>query len=202
MDDNGKILAEALSWTKAGRKTALATVVSSWGSSPRAAGSRLAVDGDGHFIGSVSGGCVEGEVLARAEEVLASGRPALLEFGVSDERAWSVGLACGGAIRVFVERVADLAFFDSIAEGLAQGEATVSLVDLASGARATPDAWAFDAQATTGHPNRAGWRPRRSGRDGAGTFLSRILAPAVAAVHRRRRAYRASPCADRRRCGL
>lgn len=148
MDDTGKILAEALAWTKAGRKTALATVVSSWGSSPRAAGSRLAVDGDGHFIGSVSGGCVEGEVLARAEEVLASGRPALLQFGVSDERAWSVGLACGGAIRVFVEPVSDLAFFDSIANGLARGEPSVSLVDLASGARTRPDARAFDAQAT------------------------------------------------------
>jgi xanthine dehydrogenase accessory factor len=146
MDDNGKILAEALAWTKAGRKAALATVVSSWGSSPRAAGSRLAVDGDGHFIGSVSGGCVEGEVLASAEDVLASGRPALLEFGVSDEKAWSVGLACGGAIRIFVEPVSDLAFFDSIAEGLARGEATVSLVDLASGARTRAGAAAFDAE--------------------------------------------------------
>lgn len=146
MDDNGKILAEALAWTKAGRRTALATVVSSWGSSPRGAGSRLAVDADGHFIGSVSGGCVEGEVLASAEEVLASGRPALLEFGVSDERAWSVGLACGGAIRVFVEQVSDLAFFDSIADGLARGEPSVSLVDLASGARTRPDAPAFDAE--------------------------------------------------------
>ena len=202
MDDNGKILAEALAWTKAGRKAALATVVSSWGSSPRAAGSRLAVDGDGHFIGSVSGGCVEGEVLASAEDVLASGRPALLEFGVSDEKAWSVGLACGGAIRIFVEQVSDLAFFDSIAEGLAGGEETVSLVDLASGARTRPGAAAFDAETVRGDPDRAGGRARRADRDGSGTFLPRILAAAVAALHHRRRAYRASPRADRRRRGL
>ena len=111
MNDNVKILSEAIAWRRSGRGVALATVVSTWGSSPRAVGSRLAVDDAGHFIGSVSGGCVEGEVLVAATEAMETGRPALLEFGVSDEKAWSVGLSCGGAIKVLVETIADRRIF-------------------------------------------------------------------------------------------
>jgi len=99
------VLATAADWQRAGKRVALATVVATWGSSPRPAGSQLAVDADGRFVGSVSGGCVEGAVIEEALAVLGDGRPRLLEFGVSDDDAWQVGLACGGRIQVFVERI-------------------------------------------------------------------------------------------------
>ena len=92
-------------WRAAGKGVALATVVRTWGSSPRAEGSHLAVEQGGGFIGSVSGGCVEGAVIAEAMTVIADGKPKLLDFGVSDEQAWDVGLACGGKVQVYVERV-------------------------------------------------------------------------------------------------
>ncbi|MCC7312615.1 MAG: hypothetical protein IT510_15370 [Sulfuritalea sp.] len=104
-NDADSILATLQGWRAAGKAAALATVVSTWGSSPRPEGSHLAVDADGHFVGSVSGGCIEGAVIDAAAEVMASGRPQLLEFGVSDEQAWQVGLACGGRVQVFVEPV-------------------------------------------------------------------------------------------------
>ncbi len=92
-------------WMKAGREVAVATVVSTWGSAPRPSGSHLVIDEDGNFEGSVSGGCVEGAVVSEAMEVLQSGEPKMLEFGVADETAWEVGLSCGGNIRVYVERI-------------------------------------------------------------------------------------------------
>lgn len=99
-------LFEALAgWRAQGRGVALATVVRTWGSSPRAEGSHLAVEEGGGFVGSVSGGCVEGAVIAEALEVIAHGTPKLLEFGVSDQQAWDVGLACGGKVQVYVERI-------------------------------------------------------------------------------------------------
>ena len=98
-------LSVAASWAREGRGVALATVVQTWGSAPRPAGSHLAIDADGAFEGSVSGGCVEGAVVAEAADVIATGRPRLLEFGVADETAWRVGLSCGGRIKVFVEKV-------------------------------------------------------------------------------------------------
>lgn len=101
----GDPLGYARRWNREGRGVAIATVVSTWGSSPCPPGSQLAVDAAGHFEGSVSGGCVEGVVIERAGSVIESGEPVLLEFGVADEDAWAVGLACGGRIRVFVERV-------------------------------------------------------------------------------------------------
>jgi xanthine/CO dehydrogenase XdhC/CoxF family maturation factor len=99
------ILKEAANWLKAGKKVALATVVSSWGSSPRPPGSQLAVSEDSSFVGSVSGGCIEGAVVTEALEVMKSGEPKILEYGVTDELAWEVGLACGGQVKVFVEAV-------------------------------------------------------------------------------------------------
>jgi|TARA_R100000005_G_scaffold96662_2_gene85689 xanthine/CO dehydrogenase XdhC/CoxF family maturation factor len=93
-------------WAAAGRKAALATVVSTWGSSPRPVGSHMVVNDQGEFLGSVSGGCIEGAVVAEALEVMAAGEHRVLEFGVSDEEAWGVGLSCGGAIRIFLEVVA------------------------------------------------------------------------------------------------
>lgn len=99
------ILKSAAAWRESGKKVALATVISTWGSSPRPVGSQLAVDESGNMIGSVSGGCIEGAVVHEARQAMASGKPKLLEFGVTDEMAWEVGLACGGTVRVFVERL-------------------------------------------------------------------------------------------------
>ncbi len=93
----------AARWRAEGRKVALATVVDTWGSAPRPVGSHLVIDGDGAFEGSVSGGCVEGAVVAEAVEIAAGAPAKLLEFGVADETAWEVGLSCGGTIRIYVE---------------------------------------------------------------------------------------------------
>lgn len=99
------ILQAAEDWRREGRDVALATVVETWGSAPRPIGSHLVIDAEGNFLGSVSGGCVEGAVVTEALDVIGSGRPKVLEFGVADETAWQVGLSCGGTIRVLVEKV-------------------------------------------------------------------------------------------------
>ena len=99
------ILSQAEAWKSAGKGVAIATVIETWGSAPRPVGSHLIIDEDGNFLGSVSGGCVEGAVVAEAADVIADGKPRTIEFGVADETAWRVGLSCGGRIRVFVERV-------------------------------------------------------------------------------------------------
>jgi xanthine/CO dehydrogenase XdhC/CoxF family maturation factor len=92
-------------WQARGDRIVLATVVQTWGSSPRAPGAKMAVNQKGEMAGSVSGGCVEGAVVEEAMAVLKTGRPKLLHYGVADETAWEVGLACGGTIEVFVERL-------------------------------------------------------------------------------------------------
>lgn|SRR5512143_1911514 len=99
------VLTTAAQWIEAGRKVALGTVIRTWGSAPRQAGSQIAVRDDGAFVGSVSGGCIEGAVIEAAQASMQDQRVRTLEFGVSDETAWSVGLACGGHIEVFVEPV-------------------------------------------------------------------------------------------------
>ena len=99
------VLRTAEIWKEEGRDVALATVVETWGSAPRPVGSHLVIDSVGRFEGSVSGGCVEGAVINEAADVIESGEPRLLEFGVADETAWQVGLSCGGKIRVYVEKV-------------------------------------------------------------------------------------------------
>jgi LAO/AO transport system kinase len=103
--ESDPIFRQIRQWRDQGVGVALATVVRTWGSSPRPAGSHLAVDSSGRFTGSVSGGCVEGAVVQEALAVIRDGRPRRLQFGVSDEQAWEVGLACGGRVEVFVERV-------------------------------------------------------------------------------------------------
>ena len=103
--DSEDVLGQACAWKDAGRGVALATVVTTWGSSPRPVGSQLAVDQDGGFIGSVSGGCIEGAVIQEAVETIKDGEPRLLDFGVTNDQAWEVGLACGGKVQVFVERL-------------------------------------------------------------------------------------------------
>ena len=102
---NAPILEQTLAWLDEGRKVALATVIETWGSAPQPVGSQLLIDAEGNFEGSVSGGCVEGAVILEAADVIASGEPSVMEFGVADETAWQVGLACGGRIRIFVEPV-------------------------------------------------------------------------------------------------
>lgn len=99
------ILATAETWARAGRKVALATVTETWGSAPRPVGSQLVIDHEGNFLGSVSGGCVEGAVVTEALDVIETGKPRVLQFGVADETAWRVGLSCGGRIAVYVEQV-------------------------------------------------------------------------------------------------
>ena len=94
------VLKAAEQWRREGRGVAIATVVQTWGSAPRPVGSHLVIDDQQNFLGSVSGGCVEGEVIANAGEVIESGKPRLLEFGVANETAWRVGLSCGGNIRI------------------------------------------------------------------------------------------------------
>jgi len=99
------ILKAAASWRREGRGVALATVIETWGSAPRPVGAKFAVSEHGAMCGSVSGGCVEGAVVTEALDVIESGAPKTLEFGVADETAWQVGLSCGGTIRVYVEKV-------------------------------------------------------------------------------------------------
>ena len=99
------VLAQAYAWLKDGKAVALATVISTWGSSPRPTGSQMAIDGRGSMVGSVSGGCIEGAVVTEALGVIADGKPKLLDFGVTNEMAWEVGLACGGKLEIYIERV-------------------------------------------------------------------------------------------------
>jgi len=105
-DDADTILDTAARWRVEGRRVALATVVRTWGSSPRPVGSQLAADDAGTFVGSVSGGCVESAVIAEARAILKGAPARLLGFGVSDEQAWEVGLACGGKVEIFVQSIA------------------------------------------------------------------------------------------------
>ncbi len=105
LSTDNDILKAAEDWRRQGRQVALATVVETWGSAPRPVGANQVIDGEGNFLGSVSGGCVEGAVVTEALDVIDSGKPKMLEFGVADETAWKVGLSCGGTIRVLVEKV-------------------------------------------------------------------------------------------------
>ncbi|MGE0753012.1 MAG: XdhC family protein [Variibacter sp.] len=100
-----EILKTAENWRRDGKGVALATVVETWGSAPRPVGSNLVIDEEGNFLGSVSGGCVEGAVVTEAMDVIEDGKPRMLEFGVADDTAWKVGLSCGGTIRVYVEKL-------------------------------------------------------------------------------------------------
>lgn len=127
----------ALAWFRKGRGAALATVVETWGSAPRRVGAQLVIGGDGRIEGSVSGGCVEGAVIVEALEAMQVGEARLLEFGVSDEDAFAVGLACGGTIRVLVEPVGAVLPEPMLAELVA--------------ARARREALAYEVNVETGH---------------------------------------------------
>jgi xanthine dehydrogenase accessory factor len=132
------IVAKALDWQRMGRRLALATVIQTWGSAPQPVGSLLLIDSDGNFMGSVSGGCVEAEVIAEAADVIASGEPKTLEFGVEDKTAWSVGLACGGAIRIHVGSLVDGEageMLQTLAEDIEARRPVALLTNLATGER-------------------------------------------------------------------
>ncbi|WP_170339421.1 XdhC family protein [Ruegeria arenilitoris] len=127
----------ALAWFREGRGAVLATVVETWGSAPRRVGAQLVISGDGRIEGSVSGGCVEGAVIVEALEAIEEGEARLLEFGVSDEDAFAVGLACGGTIRVLVEPVGSVLPEPMLAELVA--------------ARARREPVAYEVNVETGH---------------------------------------------------
>lgn len=136
----------ALDWHRAGRKVAIATVVETWGSAPRPVGSLLVIGGDGAMEGSVSGGCVEGAVIVEALEALEDGKPRLLEYGVSDDEAFAVGLACGGRIRILVEPVGGAMPVSILEELVAAAEAKQPIayvVDLENDMRRTTNASEF-----------------------------------------------------------
>lgn len=129
------ILEDVTRWTEQGKAIALATVVQTWGSSPRQEGAKMAISEGGEIAGSVSGGCVESAVAETGLQVLKSGLPQLVHFGVADETAWSVGLACGGSLDVFVERL-DPEQFNFLRELLINEEPAAS-VTVVSGPEAT-----------------------------------------------------------------
>ncbi|WP_188054046.1 XdhC family protein [Sphingosinithalassobacter sp. CS137] len=145
MAENDSVLAAARDW--AGAPMALATVVSTWGSAPRPRGSHLLVHADGRFEGSVSGGCVEGDILQTAAEVIAGAPAVVKRYGVADADAWEVGLPCGGEIAVLVQPVSPTGFppalFDDIARARAAGQAFEVATDLASGRSAAGSEGAF-----------------------------------------------------------
>jgi len=127
-------LQTALTWTEAGRSIALATVVSTWGSGPRRPGSVMVVAAEGDFAGSVSGGCVETAVVEAAQAAIESGTPELLEFGVSNDLAWEVGLACGGSVSVWVHPTPSPALLHTMVVAMGRGGGGVMYVDLDGGA--------------------------------------------------------------------
>ena len=135
MNDQDAVLAEALDWARRGRGVALATVVATSGSAPRPVGARLAVDSDGRFAGSVSSGCVEGEILATAEEAIVSGRHVLRQFGADPEGIWSVALTCGGTIGILVERLAQIDELQALLDQARAGREAATLLALDDGRR-------------------------------------------------------------------
>ncbi|WP_371036907.1 XdhC family protein [Rhodosalinus sp. FB01] len=179
MDRFDHIPETALAWHREGRGAALATVVETWGSAPRRVGAQLVVSGEGAIEGSVSGGCVEGAVVAEALEAIEEGQARLLEFGVSDADAFAVGLACGGTIRVLVEpvgRVLPEAMLTELVDHRAARRPVAYVVDLEGGTRRLT---------TEGFAER--FRMDRSGVEDARTFVAIHNPPlrlvVVGAVH-------------------
>lgn len=184
-----RIAETALGWHRGGQGAALATVVQTWGSAPRPAGSQLAISGAGQIMGSVSGGCVEGAVVTEAQEAIGDGMPRLLTFGVSDDQAFAVGLACGGTIRVLVEPIGAAPhalpepMLADLVDARAQRRAIAYLVHL--------DTWARRLSAGPGDPLAdailSRLRADRSGPEPDGWFIAAHNPPlrmaVVGAVH-------------------
>lgn len=188
-----EILTAANHWLSAGDAVALATVTATWGSSPRPVGSLLAVNAKGDFVGSVSGGCVEGAVIATAADVMQSGQPQQLEFGVSDEQAWDVGLACGGTVKVYLEKLQQGAIAPLLA-AIGERQAMARLMRLETGEAALypmgQDPAAGELGAVYGQAAQQALADNRSGLiqiDGHSAFV-RVFTPAprmiiIGAVH-------------------
>lgn len=149
-DDLDRVLTSARDWRAAGHGVALATVIETWGSAPRRTGSHLAVRDDGLFEGSVSGGCVEGDVITEAIDLIVTGGSKRLDYGVADAAAWEVGLACGGKISVFVQAVADERFPPELIERLLDARASGVAVTLATDLMSGTTAEKADASDTAG----------------------------------------------------
>ncbi len=146
MTDDDAVLVQARAWLKEGKGVALATVIGTWGSSPRPPGSLLAVNAEHDFVGSVSGGCIEGAVITEAVAAIADGKPRCLDFGVSDEQAWEVGLSCGGEMKVYVEKAPAA----DILEGLIDERPIALATRLESGAHALVRPRSQDGEFTLG----------------------------------------------------
>lgn len=185
------VVATAEGWLRAGHSVALATVISTWGSAPRRTGSHMAVREDGAFAGSVSGGCVEGAVIDSAIAAMSDGKTRRLEFGVQDEKAWSVGLACGGRVEIYVEPLASRQLRDAIFSLNAarrENRAVVRAMDLSAG-----DCRLIDPESDTSPFGRAataaalGDRSRMAEVEGQNWFLCVFNPPVdlviVGAVH-------------------
>ncbi len=126
-----EVLEQYREWRRAGLDVAIATVIETWGSSPRPMGSKMIVSSDGRMAGSVSNGCIEGAVFEEAEKVLGSGQARLVEYGVADDVAFEVGLACGGHIAVFINRASEV--HDSLCEQLEEQRPCILETDLETG---------------------------------------------------------------------
>ena len=167
--------AAARAWLEAGRPIAIATVVDTWGSAPVRTGGQLAIAGVEEFQGSVSGGCVEADVIAAGLDVIQSGHPETLSFGIADETAWRAGLACGGTIRVHVSRLdpkSDLPFLKRVDTAIAERAPIVVATRLDDGTRQI-----FDAAAT--EPEIAdALRRGRSALDASGEMFLHAITPA------------------------
>ncbi len=175
------VLAIALDWHRAGRGVAIATVIETWGSAPRGVGSLLIIDASGAMEGSVSGGCVEGAVITEALDAIADGKPRLLHYGVTDDEAFAVGLACGGEIRVLVEPVGGampLAMLEQLVQAKSDATPMAYVVNLNGAGRRLADGREFVDR----------FRLDRSGVEADGTTFVAIHNPplrliVVGAVH-------------------
>ena len=190
MSENDEVLSRAAEWLGENKGVALATVVGTWGSSPRPPGSILAVEEGGAFMGSVSGGCVEGAVMTEAQDVIAGGPPKLLDYGISDEQAWEVGLACGGELKVFIERAVPA----DVLRGLIEERPAALVSHLGSGAYAVVRPKSVDGELDlapeTLEAARLALRDNRSAaiEDPGGAVFARVFNPPlrmviVGAVH-------------------
>lgn len=174
------VLTQARTWLREGRKVALATVVDTWGSAPVAVGGQMAVAADGRFQGSVSGGCVEGDVIAEAGDAIESGKVRTLAFGVADETAWRAGLPCGGQIKVFVEpldRDTSLPLLDRMLTAREERTGLVLSTRLEDGAREIFDAAQAKSEPAVAERLRAGRSALKEMSDGE-RFLQVVVPPA------------------------
>lgn len=128
------VLEQAIAWRREGRAIAIAAVVATWGASPFPIGSLMVIESGGAFAGSVSGGCVESAVIAEARAVIDGARPKILEFGVSNETAWEVGLVCGGRMQVLLFAVTESAIIETLRMARAARQAAALIIERTSGA--------------------------------------------------------------------